>query len=169
MNKSKSLPKYILLALEKSVDGYIRMEDFLYNPGSYAYGGGWQYPLKKTSLSKALKRLRENGMIDFVDDKTLTFRLTNSGKDRALWIKMKEEKSDWDGKWRLVIWDIPETRRSIRDLLRSKLKELGFTQFQKSVWGSKKNCTNILREFIKQVGIEKWVMVIESDNIGNKF
>lgn len=167
MNKSKSLPEYILLALEKSVDGYIRTEDFLYNPGFYAYDSGWQYPLKKSYLSVALKRLRENGFIDFIDSETLVFRLTNSGKDRALWIKMKEEKSDWDGKWRLVIWDIPEKRRAVRDLLRSKLKELGFSQFQKSVWGSKKNCTKILREFVKQVGIEKWVMVIESDDINS--
>lgn len=155
------------MALEKSVDGCIRIEDFLYNTHSYAYGSGWQYPLKKSDLSVALKRLRENGFIDCVDDNSLAFRLTSSGKDQALWIKMKEENTKWDGKWRLVIWDIPETRRSVRDLLRSKLKELGFKQLQKSVWGSKKNCTNVLREFIKQVGIEKWVMVIESDNIGN--
>jgi len=165
MNKSKSLPKYILLALEKSVDGYIRMEDFLYNTHYYAYGNGWQYPLKKSSLSITLKRLRENGFIDFVNDKTLAFKLTNSGKDKALWIKMQEDEEKWDGKWRFVIWDIPEKRRKVRDLLRSKLKELGFSQFQKSVWGSKKNCTNILRKFIEQVGIEKWVMVVESDNI----
>src|SRR3989344_8849895 len=116
MNKSKSLPKYILLALEKSVDGYIRMEDFLYNTHYYAYCNGWQYPLKKSSLSITLKRLRENGFIDFVNDKTLAFKLTNSGKDKALWIKMQEDEEKWDGKWRFVIWDIPEKRRKVRDL-----------------------------------------------------
>lgn len=152
--------------LEKTVDGYIRMDDFINNPKYYAYGGGWEYPLKKAALAKALKRLRENGFIDFIDDETLIFRLTDSGKDKALWIKMREEDEKWDGRWRLVFWDIPEKRKSVRDLLRYKLKRLGFIRWQKSVWASKKNCTKQLRDFIKGVGIEDWVLVIESDNIG---
>lgn len=152
--------------LEKGADGYIRMEDFLYKPGYYAYGNGWEYPLKKSTLAKALKRLRENDLIDFIDDKTLMFRLTDAGRDKALWIKMREEDAKWDGRWRLVFWDIPETRKTIRDLLRYKLKQLGFVKWQKSVWASKKNCTKELRNFIKSVGIEKWVLIIESDNVG---
>lgn len=165
MNRKNSISKFVLLALEKTVDGYIRMEDFINHPGYYAYGNGLEYPLKKDALAIALKRLRENGLIDFIDDKTLMLRLTNSGRDKALWIKMREDEEKWDGKWRLVIWDIPEKRRSTRDLLRHKLKQLGFQCLQKSVWMSKKNCTKIMREFIKQVGIKDWVVVIESDNI----
>ncbi|MDO8570743.1 MAG: CRISPR-associated endonuclease Cas2 [Candidatus Daviesbacteria bacterium] len=165
MNKKNSWSKFVLLALEKTIDGYIRMEDFLNNPHYYAYSGGWQYPLKKDVLAQTLKRLRENGLIDFVDDKTLAFKLTDSGKDKALWMKMTEIEEKWDGKWRLVIWDIPEKRRTVRNILRNKLKQLGFQQFQKSVWGSKKDCTKVLRDFIKQVGVQDWVMVIESDDI----
>lgn len=167
MNKRKSLSKFILLMLEKSVDSYIRIEDFLYKPGYYAYGSGWEYPLKKSTLAKTLKRLRENGLIDFIDDETLVFRLTDLGRDEALWIKMREEDEKWDGRWRLVFWDIPETRKNVRDLLRYKLKQLGFIKWQKSVWASKKNYTKELRNFIKSIGIEKWVLVIESDNVGN--
>ena len=81
---------------------------------------------------------------------------------------MREEDEKWDGKWRLIFWDIPEKRKSIRDLLRNKLKQLGFVRWQKSVWASKKNCTEILREFIKSAGIEDWVLVVESDNVGRK-
>lgn len=165
MKKKKNISNFVLLALEKTIDGCIRMEDFLNNPYYYAYNSGWQYPLKKNSLIITLRRLRENGLIDFVDDKTLLFRLTDSGKDKALWIKMKEEDQKWDGKWRFIIWDIPEKRREVRSVLRNKLKELGFQQFQKSVWGTKKNCTKILKDFIKQIGIKDWVMVIESEDI----
>lgn len=165
MNKRKSLSKFILLMFEKTVDGYVRMEDFLYHPGYYAYGDGWEYPLDKSVIAQSLKRLRENGLIDFVDDKELIFRLTDSGKDKALWIKMREENQKWDGKWRLVIWDVPEKRRVARDLLRFKLKQLGFQRLQKSVWATKKNCTIELKDFIRKVGIEDWVMVIETDNL----
>lgn len=152
--------------LEKTVDGYVRMEDFLYNPGYYAYGDGWEYPLKKSALAKAVKRLRENGWIDFVSDKELALRLTNEGRTQALWTKMKLGNEKWDGKWRLVIWDIPEKRRNARDLFRHQLKQLGFKQFQQSVWTSKKNCTLLLKEYIKKVGIEDWVKVLETDHVG---
>lgn len=159
----------LLLALEKSIDGYVRLEDFMYNPGYYTYGSGWEYPLKKSALAKAIKRLRENGLIDFLEEKELVIRLTDEGKSQALWVKLKFGEEEWDGRWRLIIWDIPEKRRAARDLLRAKLKELGFKQWQKSVWATKKNCTKILRDFIKQIGIKDWVMVIESDNIDRDF
>ena len=163
--KGKTLTNLVLLALEKAVDGTVRVNDFINNPGYYAYWDGWNYPLKKTSLAKTIKRLRENGLIDFITDQELIIRLTDSGKDKALWAKMLAGDKKWDGKWRLVIWDIPEKRRPARDLLRQKLKQLGFTRWQKSIWASKINCTDILRNFINKMGIEDWVMVIESDNV----
>ena len=137
MNKKKSLSKLILLSLEKAVDGYIRLEDFAYHNYRYKYG----IPdLKKPALSNALKRLRENGFIEFISDKELALRLTDKGKNKALWVKMKLEQGKWDGKWRMVIWDIPEKRRKARDLLRYELKQLGFEKIQNSVWASKKDC-----------------------------
>lgn len=159
MRKKKIITNLVLLVLEKAVDGYVAFDDLIHNPkleGRY---------LKKSELALALKRLRENGFIELVDDKQLAFRLTDSGKDRALWLKMKDTNDPWDGRWRLVIWDIPEKRRIVRDLLRYKLKQLGFQRFQKSVWGCKKNCTKELRNLIRKTGIKDWVMVVESDNI----
>lgn len=164
-SKRKVLTDLVLLTIEKSIDGYIRLEDFLFNPGYYAQGSGWDYPLNKSVLSQAIKRLREKGFIELKGEKELILRLTDSGKDRALWKKMTLGTTKWDGRWRLVIWDIPEKRRLARDLLRFKIKQLGFTQWQKSVWASKVDCTKVLRDFIRKMGIEDWVMVIESDNI----
>lgn len=158
--KRKIVTNFILLALEKVVDSYVVFEDFAYNPMLVGRD------LKKSDLAQALKRLRENGFVELIDDKQLSFRLTDSGRDRALWLKMNEIDEKWDGKWRIVIWDVPEKRRAARDLLRYKLKQLGFQKFQKSVWGSKKNCTKELRNFIKKVGIEDWVMVFETNDIG---
>lgn len=161
--KRKTLTNLILLVLEKSIDGYVRFEDFTYHHYRYHYG----IPnLKKASLAKALKRLREDGLVELIDDTEMLFRLTDSGRDRALWERMKYGDEKWDGRWRLVIWDIPEKRRVTRDLLRFKLKQLGFVQWQKSVWATKVNCTSLLREFIRKVGVEDWVMVVVSDDIG---
>lgn len=163
MVKKREITNFILFVLEKSVDGYVRFEDFANHHYRYRYGAP---ELNKSSLSRALKRLREGGFVELINDDQLAFRLTDSGRDRALWEKIKMSNEPWDGKWRLVIWDIPEKRRIARDLLRYKLKQLGFQRFQKSVWACKKNCTKELRDFIKKVGIGDWVMVLESNDVG---
>ncbi len=40
----------------------------------------------------------------------------------------------WDGKWRLLVFDIPEKHRCERRLLRFELYTSGFRRLQKSVW-----------------------------------
>ena len=133
--------------MEKSVDGYVRFEDFAYHHYRYHYG----IPeLNKSTLSQALKRLRERGLIELVSDKTLEYRLTDSGKQKAVWEALMVDKKKWDGRWRLVIFDIPEKRRQARNLLRDSLKKWGFVHWQKSVWATKKDCIKPLRNFIKQ-------------------
>lgn len=166
MERRKSLSHFILLALEKSVDGYVRAIDFTYNSWAYTYRDRGRFPLKKTALSQALKRLREKGFIEYVPDSELAYRLTDEGRDRAMLAKLALEGGEWDGKWRLVLFDVPEKRRAARDLLRNKLKQWGFKPWQQSVWVTKKSCTKELRTFIKSIGIEDWVMVVESDNTG---
>ena len=43
-------------------------------------------------------------------------------------------KKKWDGKWRIVIFDVWEKARSSRDSLRYEIKNFGFRQLQRSVW-----------------------------------
>jgi len=163
MRKKWAISDMILLALEKTIDGYVRFEDFTYHHYRYHYG----IPeLKKASLAQAIKRLREQGFIDLDKfNNSLVLKLTDKGREEALLRKILKDET-WDGKWRIVIFDIPEKHRRVRNTLRSKLKTWGFSPWQKSVWASKKNTTNLLRQFVKQIGIEKWVLVIESTNTG---
>lgn len=46
----------------------------------------------------------------------------------------KFSRKKWDGKWRVVIFDIPEKKRKRRDDLRDQIKGLGFGMLQESVW-----------------------------------
>lgn len=155
----KSLAKAILFVLEKSIDGCVRLEDFAYNPGFYAYYDGWDRSLKKAALSKALKRLREGGLVEQVNLKDdVLLRLTEGGRDL---ISDHFEDKEWDGKWRVVIFDIPEEKRIIRNLFRRNLKKWGFKHLQKSVWFSKRDVFNKVESYVKRVGIEQWVAVME--------
>lgn len=165
MKQKISLTNAILLVLEKTVDGVVRLSDFANNPGYYNFGGGWEYPLDKSAISLALRRLRERGLVEKDHSEgEVIFKLTKAGKNKA--ILMKAEDENWDGRYRIVIFDIPEARRGTRKFLREKLKEWGFVKWQKSVWACKKNCTSQLEEVIKETGIDDWVLVVESAHVG---
>lgn len=51
----------------------------------------------------------------------------------------------WDSYWRLIMFDIPEVKRVQRDLLRLKLRKLGFLQIQKSVFIQPYPCVEAIK------------------------
>lgn len=164
MNAKTSIGDLILLSLEKAAEGYIRFEDFTYNTHKYLYG--YPRPLKKSSLAQALRRLRQKGLVDFIEQDKLLLRITKRGEEKILSEKFNpKQQFKWDGMWRLVAFDIPENKREVRDLLRAKLKQWGFIRWQNSIWITQINCLVEFRSFINQVGIGRWVKVFESSNL----
>ncbi|OGD86790.1 hypothetical protein A2870_02320 [Candidatus Curtissbacteria bacterium RIFCSPHIGHO2_01_FULL_41_11] len=154
----------ILLALEKSIDGAVMFAEFYENPRRFVWYGPDYF--NKSALSTSLSRLRKKGMVEkIVDGEKVILRLTEAGRDWVLKNK-GEDDLNWDGFWRFVIFDIPEKHRKIRSALRLKLKEWGFAPWQKSVWATKKPLTEQIRQLVRDLKVEEWVLVIESDNVG---
>lgn len=62
--------------------------------------------------------------------------LTNAGKAAALGGRDPESlwARPWDGLWRLVVFDVPESEEALRTRLRRKLRSLNFGFLQQSVW-----------------------------------
>ncbi len=50
----------------------------------------------------------------------------------------------WDGKWRVVIFDVWENARIKRNLLRNEIKYFGFIQLQRSVWIYPYECSDFI-------------------------
>lgn len=162
-NKKEKITEAILLVLEKVADGYLYVDHIYRHPGSAWYG----YDFPKSSLRNAVWRLTKRGLIENdINEGKIILKLTEAGRK---WVikRSKEDEVSWDGKWRLVIFDIPESHRKVRVTLRNKLKSWGFVLWQKSVWASRKNLTDELRKLIKDLGVQKWVLVIESNNVSN--
>lgn len=83
--------------------------------------------------------LRKKGLIDIRHQRRQIYiSLTDEGKKKAGRYKIDdlkiEEPKKWDGKWRVLVFDIEDKHKIKREALRGKLKELGFYQMQKSVW-----------------------------------
>lgn len=164
MRKNSQTSDLILEILEKAVDGYVRIEDFLYN--THIYAKGYDRPLKKSNLSQTLRRLRLKGYLDTKKDQNqILYKLTTTGKTE--WEIRKSLTEELKGKWLVVVFDIPESHRKVRNVLRSRLKLWQFKPLQKSVWVSKKSIKKHLKNFIDEVGLSTWVLVFESDDLGN--
>ena len=89
---------------------------------------------------QALYRLRKKKLIVFskTEKGRPIVRLTERGKTEITKIVLQQykisETAVWDGKWRVVIFDIREKRRRIRQKLRVLLAGAGMVRLQDSVW-----------------------------------
>lgn len=164
MIRKGSLTYLLLLALEKTIESGTPLMDFLTNPHSFVWTG-YRTNLNYSSLYRSVRLLRKKGYIETQKDgRKLLLKLTEKGKETVILKKLLEDKK-WDGKWRIVIFDIPEKHRKVRNTLRGQLKRWGFIQLQKSVWVTKKDIIIPLKKFVEEVGVSDWVKVFVASEI----
>jgi DNA-binding transcriptional regulator PaaX len=117
-------------------------------------------------------RLKKQGYINFYKKNNQIFiSLTQKGQKKAGWLnidKLKIKKSiKWDGKWRVLLFDISEMKRLYRESLRGKLISMGFVMFQKSAWIIPYDCVKeieILKSFFGLSNRE--IRLLVAENIG---
>ena len=73
----------------------------------------------------------------------------------------------WDGQYRLIIFDIKEGKRDIRDRLREWLVSLGFVRLQNSVWVHPYECQEVVTLLKSHFKIGKEVLYITATSIEN--
>lgn len=71
----------------------------------------------------------------------------------------------WDGKWHLVMYDLPVRFKKAREAFRWKLKDLGFFQFQKSAWIYPYTCEGEILFVADFFGVRKHIEILEIDKI----
>jgi len=99
-------------------------------------------------MRQAFHRLEQKSLIRR-DLQNGRFILTAAGKGYAKKLDAYEritvkKPRTWDGKWRIVIFDIWERRRSTRNRLRYLLQKIGFKKVQHSVWVYPYDCEEML-------------------------
>ncbi len=97
---------------------------------SWAYRNGF---LRQVHTLEAQGWLESD---DRSDGTERVYRLTSKGMLRALGGSHPEDRWNrgWDGKWRMVVFDLPEDKRSLRNELRRELRAARFGGLQGSVW-----------------------------------
>lgn len=109
-----------------------------------------------SELERVVGRLARNGWVEKKETPEGTkIIITDKGKKQVLLFQLEDlqpKKEKWDGKWRMVFFDVEEEKRKKRDDLRRYLKKLGFWQMQRSVWVSPYDCekeVKYLREVLE--------------------
>lgn len=92
-----------------------------------------------SSLEKMTLRLLRKGEVEVVYRKDQpVVKITEKGITQTLKYDLEnftiKKPKKWDGKWRMVIFDLPVEYSKEREIFRDKLKQVGFYQMQKSVY-----------------------------------
>jgi len=131
-------------------------------PG-YKKGARFTYQAKT-----ALGRLAAKGLIAFEEREGKRYAYVTEAGEQLLTFKSMQEKSvkkpkRWDRRWRVVLFDIPERRRGIRNCLRFFMREYGFVRLQDSAWIYPYDCEDIIA-LVKtnlRIGANVLYMIVE--------
>ncbi len=109
-------------------------------------------------VDRALKRLIRRGLVEETRrGRIVGFALTDKGRERLMRQEFARAElpkpKRWDGKWRIVVFDVPEKYRHLRDNLRTHFTRLGLHPIQKSVWLYPYPCDALVRLIKVDLGL----------------
>lgn len=120
-------------------------------------------------IKRLLYYLRARGYLKYVFGKgeRAVYHLSTKGWGRLEDLNyepLSARHKKWDGKWRVVIFDIPESERAARDALRRLIKQLGFRRLQRSVWIHPLPCEQEIDEISQAYGVQAYVTLLRVES-----
>lgn len=156
----KGFRRDFLLFLEAVIDE-IDAHSFSKQYRQLIFGPDYQ----RTSYFNAISRLLTLGDIKKVEKRGRAYyQLTSKGSKRIrenIPILRLAAKT-WDRKWRIVIFDIPEKKKRLRESLRRKLIDLGFGRWQKSVYIIPHDIRDEINRFFKNQKLDHYCVCLEA-------
>lgn len=114
----------------------------------------------KRRFSQFINYLKNKGYISIRNlEEKQGVLLTKKGVEKVLTIKfkIKKKKRRNDGRWQMIIFDIPEKKRDMRNLLREKLHLLEYKMLQQSVWVCPYDVLKETEEFLRLYSLDTYV------------
>ena len=122
-------------------------------------------------VSATMGRLRDRGYVEIeTRDGEQYYVLTAVGKEYFTSLSLPDYKiksGSWDGSWRLIIFDIKESSRYLRDRLRRELSARGFIKIQNSVWVYPYDCEAYVGLLKTSFRLGREVLYVVADKIEN--
>ena len=127
----------------------------------------------KYHAKNTLYKLIDRGLVKLIRNHqgVKCVRLTERGHAELKRYELDEavikKPKRWDGKYRLIIFDIKEWKRSTRNQLRAWLEHLGFVRLQNSVWAYPYECREIIILMKSYFRLGREVLYITAEQVEN--
>lgn len=131
---------------------------------------------KRQIIGSALGRLAAKGYIDkSIANKITTFKINSRGHnyidtilDNIVYLHNNEDQNKTNSEWHIVIFNIPEKKRKLRDELRRTLSSLGFGRLHDSTWFSQIDRRSQIQKIANQLGIMDNIIFIQSKKFSSE-
>lgn len=119
-------------------------------------------------VSSSASKLAKRGLL-FYDGKR--YQMTSKGESllrRWQFADFKLQKPKrWDKKWRVIVFDIPEKKKKVREQIRHLFDQAGLRRLQDSVWVYPYDCEDVITLLKTDFGVGKdllYLIVYELEN-----
>lgn len=123
-------------------------------------------------LRQVLNRMHQQRFVEVIEENgTQIVKISEKGRKKLLKYDletMELKNKNWDGKWRIIIYDIFSQKREERELFRKTLRKLKFLQLQRSVYLTPFKCYDEI-EYLRQIcNIDKEVLILTVSSLENE-
>ena len=127
-------------------------------------------PKTSYALARSLKNLVSGGFAELHESAHQSYaKLTKEGKKKIHSLKLDNEgtlvNTSWDGYWRIILLDLPESRKAERESLRYLLKKAGFVCLKNSAWISPFPYEYLFENIKKDLGLTTELVIITTNKI----
>ena len=124
----------------------------------------------KYAITRSLKGLKRAGLIEQISSPQNEYaRLTKEGRKKINSLKLDNNtnlvNTYWDGLWRIILLDLPESRKNERESLRYLLKKAGFVCLKNSAWISPFPFEYLFTNIKKDLELTTEMMIIVTEHI----
>jgi len=123
-----------------------------------------QEEIVRSSASKLVKK----GLLVYQNGK---YELTEAGEKKLRHWELEDYKfkrpHKWDKKWRVIIFDIPEKKKKVRNQIRNLFISAGLFRLQDSVWVYPYDCEDIVGLLKTDLGVGRDLLYMIVDEIEN--
>ena len=115
----------------------------------------------------SIRGMRERGTLRIIKKKDKEYIvLTKAGVLQVLLHKAKVViQKNWDRKWRVIIFDIPEEFHLLRDSFRRLLRQNNFIKLQNSVFISPYSLSREALQYLKQTGLMEFIRIMKVEEM----
>jgi phenylacetic acid degradation operon negative regulatory protein len=118
-------------------------------------------------IKRALQKMESQGIfIRQIKNGKEVLVVSEKGKNKA-WSTLPEDlqipkQKKWDGKWRLVTFDIPERKSRVRKEVSYKIKAIGMEAIQDSVFVSPFPCKSEVDRIAEHFDVKEFFIYLEA-------